>query len=256
MKQNNSRIDKLEKLLSCKIQKKINYGLSLEKYEAIYDNQKVLLRIFDDIYFNDRYLREGIAIRKLSKSSDPSDIIIPKIIQEWPEYGVRAIEWFDMSHNLSPNQIKSSLTWLNQQRFKFPYNLQDDLINHLSNLDQLHPSYVDFFSSHSRNILKLINWSTGDKTFLHGDFHINNLARFNDAIIIYDFEYATYGSHFYNNAQIQSSVNHDIGGNIPIEWQLLVSLTNLHWFLQEHNFSPKESLTNIELISSLSKNLY
>ena len=62
MKQNNNRIDHLEKLLSCKIQKKINFGLSLDKYEAIYDNQKVLLRIFDDIYFNDRYLREGIAI--------------------------------------------------------------------------------------------------------------------------------------------------------------------------------------------------
>ena len=72
-----NRIEYLEDRLDVKIVNPVNLGMSLEKYFAIFKDEHVMLRIYSDGYYNDRFLREGLALRNIESIDN---VETPKII--------------------------------------------------------------------------------------------------------------------------------------------------------------------------------
>jgi len=245
------RAEELEDLLECQILHKVKAGESLEKYHAILDDRPVLLRIYGDDYYSNRFLREGLALRSV-RSSDL--VKVPKIIDEWPEYQIRAIEWIDFDEDpIHTDNVKQIRTWLDTQDLSLPYDLAQDLVPHLLNVEDLHIAYQDWFVNIVDQILELIDWTAGKHQLLHGDFHLGNLAKSDGQIVVYDWEYATMGSSYYDLAYL-SVLNPELSiYSIPLEWEILVSTIIAHWYLQEDQFSPKASVIWVDRISNMLK---
>ena len=167
-----TRIDDLEALLGCSIVAKVDAGESLEKYHAIYKDQDVMLRIYDNSYYGNRFLRESIVLRKAQKFNT-NQIITPGIIDEWPEFGIMAIEWIEMEP-VSPGSFNPHhlLSWIEQLEIKIPFSLKEDIVRHLLHTDSLHIAYKPFFDEHVEDLLDQLDWDEGKKTVVHGDLHL------------------------------------------------------------------------------------
>lgn len=246
------RRDELEEILECSIIEPVTSGTSLEKYHAKIENQEVMLRIYNDSYYTDRFLREGMVLRQVEPTAT---VHTPAIIDEWPEYQIRAIEWLNLSEDpINSSQTMKIIQWLENQEVSLPYDLKSDLISHLTDTSGIHIAYQDFMDEQVEIIFEHLNWGN-DKSLVHGDFHALNLGQRSQSLVIYDWEYATIGSSNYDLAYI-SLLNPELLEHQPnVEWQSLAAVVLAHWYLQSNHFSPKDALKWVNKLDELTDQL-
>jgi len=241
----------LEDLLNCSILNRVDKGESLEKYHAILDDREVLLRIYSNDYYSNRFLREGLVLREIGHQKEVG-FLVPKIVDEWPEYQIRAIEWFNFQpHDWKTEEIEALLHNIQSLSIEIPYYLEHDLLLHLRQTSTIHPAYREFFDEKVDTLLEQINWDDGQSVLIHGDFHPLNVGKTPKGKVLYDWEYATTGSSLYDAAYLQMLHPSLLSNSVPREWRGLVSLVIGHWYLQDTKFSPKEAIYWVEKISEL-----
>jgi aminoglycoside phosphotransferase (APT) family kinase protein len=241
-------VDNLEEELGVILGERLDGGTSTATYQADLSGKQVVLRVFTDDYYTDRFLREGIVLRALQAS----DLVrSPAIVEEWPEYNVRALELIEMEavpSDFDPNPV---LEWLSNQTEGVPYSLQTDLETHLFDLESLHPAYGINYLSILEKHWDCIEWDETPTSLLHGDLHLGNLGICQDQIIVFDWEFATHGPTIYDRAYLNRF--HQISSKGQLEWDFLVTAVLTHWYLREQDFSPKLGMQWFEELSRMEK---
>lgn len=237
-----SRIEELEDLLQCQIIEKFSRGESLEKYLAKLGNQQVILRIYRGQYYDNRYLREGLALRALSEKK--RGFLFPEIVEEWPEFGIRAVSWFDADEPATLDQAQSILKEIGDlTELKSPFSLEQDITTHLLNVSSMNLAYQEPFLEQLDLILTDFNWNDHPHNLIHGDFHLENLAQDQGTPVVYDWEYASVGSPSYDIAYLMITSRQESTLDPSYDkWVALVTAVITHWYLQEADFSPKMAI--------------
>ncbi|NHJ04898.1 MAG: hypothetical protein EAX90_08750 [Candidatus Heimdallarchaeota archaeon] len=265
--------DELESITKIENLKLLALGESIPKFTGKYKNQNILLRVFPkDDYYNNRFQREGDALRSLAKvmkklsfTIHDYSFIFPEIIQEWNEknikYSIRALNWIqgkpikDLSypHKLP---ILNSIWQILEEALKYmpdKYSFEKDFICKLKQpiTEQQKKNYT--WQKYLEAILDLEQkndiWEKTETHMIHGDLHYGNILRVQTAnyetkktYSIIDWEFASKGSIYFDlaYAQVFSGIQFPKYLQPAVDmWKSIAIAIITNWYLVNEPMSDK-----------------
>ena len=259
------QLSELEAITGAKDLKTFDLGESIKKYVGIYRGEKVLFRVYPkDDYYSNRFLRAGAALRALTKTinkfnkSNPNySLIIPKIIEEWPDTtlksSIRALTWVKgapIEPNKNPFESAYIMNLVNLfletgKYMPANFSFETDFLAHFQRpfaTNQRDNSQWKVFIQLITKLLEGINHRLyEEKALIHGDLHYGNILKFQEAgeaqkphYAIIDWEFATRGSIYFDLAYLYIFSGWTPPPTIINEieaWKGLAIAAITHWYL-------------------------
>ncbi|MDH5647041.1 MAG: phosphotransferase [Candidatus Heimdallarchaeota archaeon] len=252
-------IEFLQDLTHIKNMQIFNQGESVFKFIGDLDGKKVMLRYLNSsMLINDRINREIDALNFANQNKEVFNkygFTIPKVINTWKKENLIALEYIEGSPGikLSNQQLTNYIELMTSLKFEEKYTFQDGVLKSLSQIDLIQPEYHSRYISVRDEILNNFDFSSIEPSFIHGDFHIDNLILTNSGRIgIIDWEYASQGSIYFDLAYYKEKTHHVFDDKIEQKlqpWVILIDLILTHWSLYWYSHEPVENekwLTKVE----------
>ncbi|MCE7737287.1 MAG: aminoglycoside phosphotransferase family protein [Candidatus Heimdallarchaeota archaeon] len=233
---------------------------STTMYSAKLKGKKVLIRRFHERnYYGNRFQRENLILKHLD-SIECSNLIFPKIIEEYPGHDLHILSWIEgetLDELELPKTDKNAIIheiWKKISSLEIPSNMK---FNHFRDIRMLTEDETRIMNISKSVFLSLKErvWKTFNKSIIkkhprsiiHGDLHEGNIIvidKDEGKYAVIDWEFASVGSKYFDLAYYYTF----LGLPYPQEyldevlpWENTIKLLISHWYLSNFDNYPKEA---------------
>ncbi len=206
----------------------LDIGESTIKYTGNMDNNKVVLRLYNDNYYGDRLNREISALNTLRYT----DINIPEILGIDLDERIIVLEWIEgeVMNNYYKKELQEILGSIQKVSHDNRTNFFDKIRLHTSKIEENNQLFDEYMNLYKFiwDYVDLSWYDPKENVLIHGDFHPGNIIISKTGLSVIDWEYSSFGPKIFDTCYLQKYI--DVNSNkCTHDVKMIIDLMDTHF---------------------------